>query len=326
MKKLLTIALAALALQAAPTLRAQTAAPSSTHTTEPLGFHCQDATCDGELWMPHGAVKPPVIVMAHGFGAQRSWGLPRFAERFVQAGFAVYLFDYRGFGASGGAPRGVVDGREQVKDWEAAVDFVHGLSQVDGKRIGIWGSSYSGGSVLATAARRPALVKAVSSQVPFVSGWSSALQFPLKYQPLAFWYALRDLLRGKNEEPYYVPIVAKDAFAALVCPECWEGYGKLVPKGSEPLNRVAARVFLDLPFYSPGSSAADIQAPVLLMAAEKDGLIPVEGVRRVARKIKQVEYVELKGADHFSPYDALFDSVAGQQVAFFRRRLAAPAR
>lgn len=319
MHKLLTIALAAFALQAAPALHAQA---TPTHTTESLAFHCQQATCDGELWMPKGVTKPPVIVMAHGFGAQRNWGLPKFAERFVQAGFAVYLFDYRGFGPSGGAPRGVVDGREQVKDWVAAVDFVRGLSQVDGTRIGIWGSSYSGGSVLATAAQRPALVKAVSSQVPFVSGWSSALTFPLKYQPRAFWSALRDLVRDDNEEPYYVPIVAKDGFAALVCPECWEGYGKLMPPGSEQLNRVAARVFLDLPFYSPGSSAADIRAPVLLMAAEKDGLIPVEGVRRVSKKIKQVEYVELKGADHFSPYDKLFDSVAVQQVAFFRQHLA----
>lgn len=114
--------------------------------------------------------------MAHGFGALRDWGLTPFADRFVQAGFAVVRFDYRGFGRSGGQPRRVVDGPAHVDDWVSVIDAVAARPDVDGSRLGIWGSSYSGGQVLVAASRRPQVVKAVSSQVPFVHGLSSALR------------------------------------------------------------------------------------------------------------------------------------------------------
>ena len=41
---------------------------------------------------------PPLVIMAAGFGTQKDFGLDRYAEKFVQAGIAVFLFDYRNFG------------------------------------------------------------------------------------------------------------------------------------------------------------------------------------------------------------------------------------
>ncbi len=293
---------------------------------QPVRFACQQVQCDGELWLPAADAagrKPPVIVMAHGFGGLKDWGLPAFAERFTQAGFAVMLFDYRGFGASGGQPRRVVDGEEHVKDWLSAVDAMKARTDIDAQRIGIWGSSYSGGHVLKAAALRPGVVKAVSAQVPFVNGFASSLLFPIKYQPLAGFYALRDMLRSDKEEPLYVPVVAKEGFAALICPECAEGYKKLTPPGQEAENKVAARVFLTLPFYNPGKYAKDIQAPVLMVASEKDGLIPIAKVREVAATLPHGEFIELKGADHFSPYAGpVFEQVVAKQTAFFKAKLA----
>ncbi len=298
-------------------------APDAAWTVTNQPFSCQGTTCDADLWLPKGVSKPPVIVMAHGFGALKGWGLPAFAERFVKAGFAVYLFDYRGFGNSGGQPRNVVDGQEHVKDWIAAVDAVRQRPDVDGNRVGIWGTSYSGGAVLAVAAQKSDVVKAVSSQVPFVSGLSSGLNYPIKYQLKASWWGLHDLFRGDSQTPVYAPIIDEHGFSALNCPECWTGYRKIVPPGNEQLNKVAARIFLTLPLYSPGSHADEIKAPVLLIAADNDGLIPIEGVRKVAKKIAHVDYIELKGADHFAPYTGpLFEEVSSKQVAFFKKSLA----
>ena len=312
------------AVQAQP---AVATAPAKPYTALNVSVPCQQTTCDGELWLPiqpAGAPKPAIIVMAHGFGGLKDWGLGPYAERFVKAGFAVVRFDYRGFGKSGGQPRRVVDGKEHVKDWLSVIDAMAKRPDVDGQRLGIWGTSYSGGQVLVAGADRPGVVKAVSAQVPFVSGFSSSLRFPIKYQPLAGWYALRDLLRSDTEEPLYVPTVAKDGFAALICDECVEGYASLHPKGApDPAeSKVAARVFLSLPFFSPGSRAADIQAPTLIIAAENDGLIPVEKVRSVAKALPHGEYVELKGAHHFSPYTGpLFEQVVNKQTAFFQQIL-----
>lgn len=44
----------------------------------------------------------PVIVMAHGLTGTRRDRLGPFAERFAAIGVAALVFDYRGFGDSGG--------------------------------------------------------------------------------------------------------------------------------------------------------------------------------------------------------------------------------
>ena len=77
-------------------------------------FESRGTRCAGTLYLPDSAERPPVIVLAHGFGAERAWGLPAFAARFVEAGFASFLFDYRGFGDSDGEPRYHVDARRHL--------------------------------------------------------------------------------------------------------------------------------------------------------------------------------------------------------------------
>lgn len=58
---------------------------------------------------------PPCVIMSHGLGAQKDMGLHVYAEQFAQAGMAVLLFDYRGFGGSDGAPRHWVSWRRHVQ-------------------------------------------------------------------------------------------------------------------------------------------------------------------------------------------------------------------
>ena len=181
-----------------------------------------------------------------------------------------------------------------------------------------------GGQVLFAASRRTQVVKAVSSQVPFVHGLSSALRYPLRHQPVAMWMAIRDALRGEGEAPLYMPIISADgSTAALICDECVAGYSKLVPKGQEGENKVAARFLFSLPFFYPIDSAPKVQAPTLVIAAAQDGLIPVQKVRDTAKALPRGEYVELAGAHHFSPYSGpVFEQVVARQTAFFRQHLA----
>ena len=85
---------------------------------------------------------------------------------------------------------------------------------------------------------------------------------------------------------------------------------------------MAARVFLDLPFWSPGSYVEKIVAPILIIGARNDGLIPVEKLRDVSKSIKNGEYIELENADHFSPNtDNDFKLVVARQVDFFKKHL-----
>ena len=94
--------------------------------------------------------------------------LDAFANYFTsKLALSCLVYDQRGFGASDqkeGSPRQEVIPTLQQSDISDAITFAQSLSEIDPTRIGIWGSSYSGGNVLFAGAvdRR---VKAVLSQV-----------------------------------------------------------------------------------------------------------------------------------------------------------------
>ncbi len=142
-----------------------------------------------ELFSPKQAAadeKLPTIIMSHGWGGTAAHLRPD-AVVFARAGYLVLTFDYRGWGASDsrviltGPPpddrsdgrftaevrevREVVDPIDQTTDLLNAIHWIQAEPQCDTDRIGLWGSSYSGGHVIYAAARDPR-VKATVSQVP----------------------------------------------------------------------------------------------------------------------------------------------------------------
>jgi uncharacterized protein len=128
----------------------------------------------------------PTIILCHGWGGVAQQLRPQ-AVAFARAGYFVVTFDYRGWGPSegrlaatkplargkAGEPiaaevteiREIVDPLDQTTDLANAIHWVHGEKQCDKERIGLWGTSYSGGHVVYAAAR-DARVKATVSQVP----------------------------------------------------------------------------------------------------------------------------------------------------------------
>ena len=100
--------------------------------------------------------------MAPGFGGTRDNSLLGYAEGFAAAGLDVLLFDYRGFGASGGSPSQLVSVQRQRRDYHAAVAAARQLPGVDPERIVVWGVSYSGGHVVVVAARDKRVAATIS--------------------------------------------------------------------------------------------------------------------------------------------------------------------
>ena len=137
---------------------------------EDLSFASGGETCAAWLYRPDGAPGPaPCVVMAHGFSGTRGDRLPAYAERFAAAGMAVLLFDYRHFGDSTGEPRQLLDIGRQQADYRAAVAFARTLGGIDATRIALFGTSFSGGHVVAVAAQDPSIA-ASSPQCPFADG------------------------------------------------------------------------------------------------------------------------------------------------------------
>lgn len=92
-------------------------------------FLSDGTSCVGWLYLPDHISQPPVVIMAHGIAAERTFGLPDFAERFVERGLGVFIFDYRNFGDSDGQPRNLVNPYRHVHYWEAATSHVQTLRE-----------------------------------------------------------------------------------------------------------------------------------------------------------------------------------------------------
>ena len=212
------------------------------HTVRELSFISRGTRCAAFLYRPRGKKNPPLVVMAHGFGAEMAFGLHPFAERFTREGLAVFMFDYRGFGQSGGTPRNLVSPRRHVQDWQAALDFACTIPGVDPGRVALWGSSFSGGHVLVTASRNPS-VRAVVCQVPFVDGLAVALDTKAWKLLRGTAAAARDLFRMLTlREPYYVRMAGRPEELALMnSPDSLDGYTALVPRGHPSRNECPGR-------------------------------------------------------------------------------------
>lgn len=288
---------------------------------KPVVFTVDRDRIRGDLYLPAGASKPPVVVMAHGFGGERRFRLPAFAEFFAANGLAVLLFDYRGFGDSEGQPRALVDHTRHLEDYAAAVSWARQCMEVDGRRVAVWGTSYSGGHALVTAARDN-IIKAVVAQVPHVDGLASALGYPKLLLPRASWLAAQDVMAAaRGAEPVRMPIVAEEGVRALAMPDCYDGYTRMIPPGADWVNAVPARIMFTLMTYRPVTEVSRIGCPVLMVVSPTDTLIPFSASRRAAERIRDCR-LELIEGGHFDPYlGECFERVVRMECDFLREKL-----
>ncbi len=291
-----------------------------------LSFNSGGERCAADLYLPAGVEHPPVVVMGHGLGALKDFRIPAFAERFVERGMAVFAFDYRHWGASTGEPRQLLSPKRQLEDWLAALAYVRGLKEVDGSRLGIWGSSFGGAHVIHVAARDHG-VSAVVAQVLAADTLSAVRGFGLGYLLKSTVLGTLDLVGGLlGFKPIYFPLVGRPGETAVMnTPECWDGYLPLVSAGSDWQNHLTARSLLSLPLYRAIKVADKVQAPTLLMGGVHDSLVAIEDIRALARRMPRAELREYD-CDHFQPYyPPLFETFVTTQADFFARELGASA-
>jgi pimeloyl-ACP methyl ester carboxylesterase len=287
-------------------------------------FVSGDGHCAAWLYRPHATHRPPIIVMGHGFGAVRELRLDAYAERFAEAGYAVLVFDYRHFGASSGEPRELLDLSRQHEDWRSALTYARSLDWAENSPVIAWGSSLGGGHVLHAAANDHGLA-AVIAQVPHVSGPVATRSLGIRHASALALAGLRDQanhLLGRS--PYYRQSIGDaDTGAVMVEPDWLDLLHRLAGDEIDEArlrsqNRVAARVLLHMPFYSPGRTAHRITAPTLVQAGEHDQLTPPSASRAVAERIPKAEF-KIYSCGHFDPYlPPHFDGIMSDQIAFLR--------
>jgi fermentation-respiration switch protein FrsA (DUF1100 family) len=294
---------------------------------EDIEFDADGVTLRGWLYTPDGASgRAPTVVMAHGFSAVKEMYLDRFAETFADAGLAALVYDNRNLGASDGDLRQEIDPWAQVRDYRTAITYATTRPEVDAERVGIWGSSYSGGHVLAVAAidRR---VKCVVSQVPLVSGHANfralvRADFIADFQ--AQFNADREA-RFRGEAPAMVPVVDEDPLApsALPTPDSYrwftETHETRAPSWRNEVTLRSVEMFTE---YEPGTYLPWISpTPLLMCVAEKDVLtvtdIAIAGYMNASEPKKLV----ILPGGHFDAYVDGFDVASSAAADWFSHHL-----
>ena len=133
---------------------------------ELVSFYSEGVRLEGNLFRPDSTRFPgrrPGVVLCHGYTGTRDLYLPDAALALNEAGYVALTFDYKGWGTSEGPTRRL-DPYGRVFDAQAATTFLLLQSETDENRIGLFGWSFGGATVIWSAAhdRR---VKAVVSSV-----------------------------------------------------------------------------------------------------------------------------------------------------------------
>jgi uncharacterized protein len=278
----------------------------------------------------HG--RRPCVVLAHGFAGTADSGLVPYAEGFAAAGLDALAFDYRHFGLSEGEPRQLLSVAKQLEDYAAAIAFARTLEDVDPERIVLWGSSYSGGHVVAAGVADGG-VAAVIAQTPAMDGVLALANVARHAGPglvaKLVLAGVRDVLGSlRGRPPAMVAVVGPPGSVAMMTsPDAEPGYRAIA--GPSWRNEVAARIALRAGSYRPGRQADRLPCPMLVQIADRDAVAPVKAAQDAAWLATGRSEVRTYLIGHFEIYTGEpFARALADQLRFLRRHLAAgePAR
>ncbi|HVI53160.1 MAG TPA: alpha/beta hydrolase [Candidatus Sulfotelmatobacter sp.] len=287
-------------------------------------FEAEGATLVGWFYRPQRDGDLPAIVMSHGFACVKELFVDRFAEAFAQAGFAVLLYDHRNFGASGGEPRGEIDPWRQVSDMRDAVTWMTMQPGIDVSRLGLWGSSYSGGHVL-TLAAQDRRVACVVAQVPTISGGQSFLRRvpPGSAPEVRRQFAEDRRRRMQGAEPQRRRVIPEGAEPGIYNGDdavaFWRAAAGIAPSW---VNSVTLRSSELASGYEPGLTIASIgPTPLLMVVAECDDVTPTDLALAAYQRALEPKRLCLIPGGHFDPYQLAFAAASGAALDWFLRHL-----
>jgi cephalosporin-C deacetylase-like acetyl esterase len=291
---------------------------------EDVRFHSGPAVLAGTLKLPDAGSPPfPAIVQGPGWlGLAAANAYKPYHEALLAAGFAMLVFDYRGFGDSTG-DASYLDPMTQVADWRAAVSYLETRTEVDAGRIGAFGSGGTGGGNAIYAGALDPRVKAVVSQVPIADGRDWLHRMRREYEWLEFLEAIRQdrLRRVVTGEP------------TLVAPR----EGIMVPTPERRASTIKADVDDKIPPFVELASAEAIFAyrpidvvdriaprALMLIAVENDATTPEDHAYALYDRAGGPKRLVIQtGTTHYAAYAHYRDVVNPLIVEWFERHVVA---
>ena len=274
----------------------------------------------GDLFLPPGFTEEDrrgVVVLAHGWGGTRDHLNQAYAPFLAAEGFVALTIDYRGWGDSDSrlvarkaqkqpaatgevsvevvAVREEVDPLDQTQDIRNAITWIQGEPGVDPERIGLWGSSYSGGHVIWVAAHDPR-VKVTVSQVGSMD--SKGIIETLD----GGWQALQAMerARARGDAAPYAEIPAREGL-----------------RGTPD--------YVSMAQYSPRDVAHQSRAAALIIDAEKEELFDIkehgQAVHAILKNRVPTAYHVIPGITHYGIYREAREQALQLAIDWYREHL-----
>ena len=293
---------------------------------KPITFYSEGCKLSGDLFVPEG-LKPGEmragIVLAHGYTGVKDLYLPDTARVLNAAGYVVLTFDYKGWGTSEG-PRSRLAPMSRVADVQAAMTFLGLQKEVDEDRLGIYGTSYGGATVVWTGAI-DARAKCIVSCVGVGHGarWMRGVRRPDEWHDLlARAKADREkrVLDGASALADRSEILLADRQSAELAAAARRNNPNAI--NTLPLEYIDET----LQFHPEWVVDKIAPRPILFITTSDDRLVPPEeSVALYAKAGEPKSLIVLKGFGHYEVYaEPAFSQVMTPTVAWFERHL--PAR
>jgi fermentation-respiration switch protein FrsA (DUF1100 family) len=290
-----------------------------------VAFYSEGTRLVGDVFFPADLApgRPRAgIVLCHGYTGIKDLYLPDNAERLTRAGYVAMTFDYKGWGDSAG-PRSRLAPYSRVADVQAALTFLGTLPEVDPERLGLYGTSYGGATVVWVGAvdRR---VKCVVSVVGIGNGarWMRNVRRPDEWHDLlerARRDRVRRALEGESEQVNREEILLPDRQSAELAAAARRNHPAAV-------SRIPLEYVDDTLEFNPEWVVDKIAPrPVLFITTDNDRLVPPEeSAILYARAGEPKRLVVLKGYGHYEVYaEPAFSEVMAATLAWYQEHLPA---
>jgi len=292
----------------------------------PVTFYSEGVKLVGDVYAPDDlrpGERRAGIVLCHGYTGVKDLYLPDNARVLNDAGYVVMAFDYKGWGDSEG-PRSRLAPWSRVADVQAALTYLGALPEVDPRRLGIYGTSYGGATVVWVAAIDPR-VRCTVSVVGIGHGrrWMRSVRRPDEWFDLLARAEADRVTRARDGQSELVER------SEILLPDRQSADLAAAARRNNPaaVNRIPLEYVDDTLAFNPEWVVDRIAPrPVLFITTDDDRLVPPEESESLyARAGEPKKLVVLRGYGHYEVYtEPAFSEVMRATLDWYGQHL--PAR
>ncbi len=289
-------------------------------------FYSEGFKLCGDVYIPDGlspGEKRAAVLLCHGYTGVKDLYLPDNARVLNEHGYVVMTFDYKGWGDSEGV-RSRLAPYSRVTDVQAAMTFLGMQPEVDSEKIGLYGTSYGGATVVWVGAVDPRAKCIVS-----VVGVGHGARWMSRVRRVDEWFDLQErsvedrkkrAATGKSEYVERSEILLPDRQSAELAAAARRNNPSAV-------NTIPLEYVDDTIGFNPEWIVDKISPrPVLFITSDNDRLVlPEESEQLYAHAKEPKKLVTLKGPGHYEVYaEPAFSEVMEATMEWYEEYL--PAR